>query len=127
MPITEPDKADTDVRREMQLAAYKHDLTKAVKVEDLAKFYLDAGADPKYIAYRFGVALERCQRYAAALTKQREKQREREQSARGNREAPEIRQEPDAARGPDEVSVPPSRRQGMGIETAGSADCEAHG
>jgi hypothetical protein len=72
------EEADTDVRREMQLAAYKSDLARAVKVEDLAKFYLDSGADPKYIAFRFGVALERCQRYAEALTKQRDKKRERE-------------------------------------------------
>lgn len=61
----------------MQLAAYKHDLSRAVKVEDLAKFYLEAGADPAYIAYRFGLALDRCQKYAEALTKQREKKRER--------------------------------------------------
>ena len=80
-------KADTDVKREMQLAAYKHDLSKAVKVEDLAKFYLEAGHDPKYIAYRFGIALERCQRYVEALTRQREKQRERENAMSGNREA----------------------------------------
>lgn len=90
-------KGDTDVKREMQLAAYKHDLSKAVKVEDLAKFYLEAGHDPKYIAYRFGIALERCQRYVEALTRQREKQRERANAARGNQEAPEIGQEPDPA------------------------------
>ena len=81
---------DTDVKREMQLAAYKHDLSKAVKVEDLAKFYLEAGHDPKYIAYRFGIALERCQRYVEALTKQREKQRERQDAMRGDREAPAV-------------------------------------
>ena len=70
-------KADPDLKREMQLAAYKHDLSRAVKVEDLARYYLDTGADPHYIAYRFGVALERCQRYAEALTKQREQRKSR--------------------------------------------------
>jgi hypothetical protein len=93
----EQSKADTDVRREMQLAAYKHDISKAMKVEDLAKHYLDAGADPAYVAYRFGVALERCQRYAAALKQQQEKQRERANAVRGNTEAPEVGQEPDAS------------------------------
>ena len=89
--------AEPDLKREMQLAAYKHDLSRAVRVEDLAKYYLDAGVDPHYIAFRFGVALDRCQKYAAALTKQSEKQRERELAARGDTQAPEIRQEPDAA------------------------------
>lgn len=83
-------KDDTDVKREMQLAAYRHDLSTATKVEDLAKFYLEAGSDPAYVAYRFGLALERCRRYAEALTKQREKQRERVKSTSGDREAPEV-------------------------------------
>jgi hypothetical protein len=75
-------KADTDVKREMQMAAYRHDMAGAVKVEDLAKFYIEAGVDPAYVAYRFGVALERCRRYAEAITKQREKQREHTNAAR---------------------------------------------
>lgn len=69
--------------------ALKRDLAGAHKVEDLAKFYLQAGMDPKYVAHLFMVSLERCQRYAEALQKQREAQRER-QSARGYSEAPEI-------------------------------------
>jgi hypothetical protein len=81
---------DPDLKREMRLEAYKHDLSKAVKVEDLAKYYLEAGADPHYIAHRFGVALERCRAYAEALTKQREQKRAYEQSVRSHREAPQI-------------------------------------
>ena len=86
----EMSEQDPDLKREMQLAAYKHDLSKAQKVEDIAKFYLEAGANPKYVAQRYGLPIERCQRYVDALTKQREQNRERVQSARGNREVPEI-------------------------------------
>ena len=68
--------SDPDLKRQMQLEAYKHDLSKAVKVEDLAKFYLEAGAEPRWIAHRFGLALERCRAYVDALTQQREKRRE---------------------------------------------------
>lgn len=95
-PVEQSDKADTDVKREMQLAAYKHDLSKAIKVEDLAKYYLEAGTDPAYIAYRFGIALERCQRYVEALKRIQEKKLERSNAARGDTQAPEVRQEPDA-------------------------------
>ena len=90
-------ETDPDLKRELRLEAYKRDISQAVKVQDIAKFYLEAGADPKWIAHRFGVALERCQKYAEALAKQREAKREREQSARGNRELPEIRSEPHTA------------------------------
>lgn len=104
----EPPKTEADVKREMQLAAYKHDLSKAMKVEDLAKFYLEAGADPKYIAYRFGLALERCRRYVEALTKQREKQRERTNAMRGNRPSSEIGASNHGPGGTEEVRLPSS-------------------
>lgn len=89
---TSDGKADADLKREMQLAAYKYDLSTAVKTEDLVKMYLRSGVDPKYLAIRYGVDLERCQRYVAALTKQKEARRERENTARGNTEALEGRE-----------------------------------
>jgi hypothetical protein len=70
----------------MQAAAFKYDLSTAWKLNDLVQMYLKAGSDPKYIAHRYGVDLERCERYVAALKHQQEKRREREQSARGNSE-----------------------------------------
>jgi hypothetical protein len=85
-------KADADVKREIQLASLRHDIATAPKLEDIVKLALQAGADPQYIAYRYGVDLERCQRYVAALNKQKEIQREREESARGDIELPEIGQ-----------------------------------
>ena len=88
--MEQSDKSDTDVRRAMQIESLKHDLSKALKLNELVVMYLRAGTDPKYIAYRFGVDLERCERYVAALNKQKEQQREREESARGDSEVPEI-------------------------------------
>ncbi len=81
-----------DVRREMQAAALAYDNSQRLNVVDIVTKYLKAGADPKYIAHRFGVDLERCLRYVAALTKQQELKREREKSARGDSEVPEVRE-----------------------------------
>lgn len=91
--------SDKDLKREMQLESYKHDLARAVKVEDLAKFYLESGTDPAFIAYRFGLGLERCRAYVEALTKQRQKQRERQNAMRNGHVASEEERTPDAARG----------------------------
>lgn len=55
------------------LERMKKDRESAVKLEDLAQTYLKRGADPRYIANRFGVDLERCQKYVAALRAQKEK------------------------------------------------------
>jgi len=76
-------KADADVKREIQLASLRHDIATAPKLEDIVKHALQAGTDPKYIAYRYGVDLERCQRYVAALNKQKETQRERVHASQG--------------------------------------------
>jgi hypothetical protein len=67
----EPAKADTDVRREMQ---QRVDMLSAVKLQDVVVHALKAGADPKYVAHKFGVSLERCERYVAAVAKQKEAQ-----------------------------------------------------
>jgi hypothetical protein len=77
-------------KREAQEAQYKRDMENAAKVEYVATMYLRAGSDPAYIAQRYGMDVERCRRYQAAYMKQQEQKHEREQSARGDREAPEI-------------------------------------
>jgi hypothetical protein len=59
------------LRRQMQAESFKRDLDNALKREDVAKYYIDAGMDPKYVAHRYEVSLERCERYAAALAEQR--------------------------------------------------------
>jgi hypothetical protein len=71
---------DPGLKREMQLEAYRHDLSKTLKVEDIAKYYLDAGMEPSWIAHRFGLALERCQAYAQRIKEQREEKRTRRSS-----------------------------------------------
>jgi hypothetical protein len=55
------------------LERMKRDLSSATDRISLAKFYLAAGESPRYVSHRFGVDLERCERYAAALKQQREK------------------------------------------------------
>ena len=100
------DKADTSLKREMQLAAYRHDLSRAVKVDDLAQYYLKNGMDPHWIAYRFGVALERCQRYAEALKQSREKQSEREQPVRSHCKTPSVGASDNGPGGVEEVQLP---------------------
>ena len=90
MGMSEPSKADTDVRREMQLASLRYDLSTAPKKDEIVKYYLGAGVDPAWLSTRYGVDLERCRRYVAALTKQKEQQRERENAARGNSDLPEV-------------------------------------
>lgn len=120
-------KADTDVRREMQVAAYKADLAKAQKVEDIAQFYLKAGTDPAYVAHRYGLDVERCRRYVAALTKQKEAQREREHAMRGNQEAPQSWSFDHGIGGAEQVRVDETRCADMGPEETGDAYRQAHG
>lgn len=81
---------EKQLKRQMQVEALRHDFSRAMRREDQAKFYLQHGSDPKYIAHRFGIDLERCERYAAALKQQKEKQRERSDAMSGNREAPSV-------------------------------------
>jgi hypothetical protein len=85
----EPDKpavTTLDPRKE----AFRRDIESALRVHDLVTMALKAGADPKYIAARYGVDLERCERYVAALKAQEGKKREREITARGDSELPEV-------------------------------------
>lgn len=96
MPLM-AERADKDIKREMQLAAYEHDLSMAAKTEDIVKMYLQKGADPQYISMRYGIDLERCRRYVAALTKQKEEQRERENAMRNGHATPQKERESDAA------------------------------
>jgi hypothetical protein len=71
-------------KREAQTQQLERDLAASHKTKDLVVMYLRSGTCPKYIAQRYGVDLERCERYVAALKAQQEQKREREQSARGN-------------------------------------------
>jgi len=81
---------DQELKRQMQVEALKHDLSRAMPVAEQAKFYLQQGTSPKYIAHRYGLDLERCERYAAAVKQQKEKQRERSDAMSGNRETPVV-------------------------------------
>jgi len=77
-----PDKADTDVRREMQRAALVHDLSKAKTLREYAWEAIQNGSDPLYVAVRYGFTLEEMQR-AKTVHEQREKERQ-ERINRGN-------------------------------------------
>ena len=70
--MTDSDKSDTDIRRDQQRAVLERDLSTAVKRDELARFYLEAGMSPQYVAHNYGVSLERCERFAAALARKRE-------------------------------------------------------
>ena len=70
--MTEP---DPDVKRELQRESMKHDLAQALRIDDCARFAIDAGANAAYVSLRYGVDLERCQRYAEAIAEQRAKRK----------------------------------------------------
>ena len=74
----------------------KRDLQNALSRDETVKLYLRQGVDPKYLAMRYGIDLDRCERYVAALTKQQEQKHAREKSVRGNSEAPEVGEVPDS-------------------------------
>lgn len=52
--------------------------------EDLAKNAIKLGCDPRYAAVHYNVDLERCLRYAEALEKQRDEQRDRVAASTGD-------------------------------------------
>lgn len=56
-----------DVERDLARERLKADLSKAMTLEELAKFALKSGHDPKYVAHRYGFPLERCLQYKAAI------------------------------------------------------------
>lgn len=91
---------ERDVKREMQLAALKHDLSTAKRLKDVVLGEIRLGARPEWVAMKYGhlgVTLERVLAAKAAIDKQEELKRERIESARGDREVPEVGQEPDGA------------------------------
>jgi hypothetical protein len=111
----------------MQQASLQNDLSKAWKVNDLVQMYLKAGSSPKYIAHRYGVDLERCERYVAALKQQQEKRRERDNAMRGDSETPESREIVNGSGGADEVRVAETRGADMGPEETGTTYRQANG
>lgn len=77
----------------MQMAALQYDISTARPLKELVLGELKNGTRPEWIATRyahFGVTLERVLAAKAAIDKQEQLKREREQSARGNREASEV-------------------------------------
>jgi hypothetical protein len=89
----EQSKADTDVKREMQMASLRHDLATAPKLKELVLYELSNGVSAEWIAMKYrhmGASLERVVAFKAALDKQEGLKRERIQSARGNREVSEV-------------------------------------
>lgn len=87
MGVSDAAKADTDVRREMQQAALRYDVSTARKLKDIVLHELGCGVSAEYIATKYGhlgASLERVKAFKAALDKQAEKQREREQDSTGS-------------------------------------------
>jgi hypothetical protein len=71
--VEQTDKADTDVRRAMQLETLKRDLERAPKLEEVVRYYLEAGTNPRWVAHQYGVDLARCERYLEAVKARAEK------------------------------------------------------
>lgn len=69
-------------KREAQAEQLKRELGSARRAKDLAWEAIKGGADPAYIAMRYGFTLEEMQR-AKEVHEQREKERQ-ERIARGN-------------------------------------------
>ena len=91
------DESRALAKREAQVEQMQRDRANAPRLTDVVTMALKAGADPKYIAMRYGVDLERCERYVAALRAQEEKRREREVTARGDSETLEVGEISDGA------------------------------
>lgn len=75
-------KADADVKRQMQIEALKHDLSKAKTLREYAWVAIQNGCDPAYVAMRYGFTVEEMQR-AKEIHEQREKEKQ-ERATRGN-------------------------------------------
>jgi hypothetical protein len=61
-----------DEQRALAVEDLKRTVSSAPKLEDIIKYQLQLGADPRYVAMKFGIEVERCQRYSVAW-KAREK------------------------------------------------------
>jgi hypothetical protein len=59
---SETPKADTDVRREMQRAALKQDISTARPIKELAWEAIKNGCSPEFVAYRYGFKVEEMRR-----------------------------------------------------------------
>lgn len=95
---TSDGKADTDVKREMREAAMRYDRSTALPLRDVVLGELKNGVRPEWIAVKYGhlgATLERVMAFKAAIDKQQEKQRERQNAARGNQESLEVGAVPD--------------------------------
>lgn len=73
-----------DEQKAAAVEQLKRDRAASLPLEELVKRELQIGTNPKWVSVRYGVDLERCERYAAALQKQREKQLERQQESTGS-------------------------------------------
>lgn len=89
---TSDSKADADVKREMQHAALKFDISTAKPLKEIVLGEIKLGIRPEWIATKYqhlGVTLERVLAAKAAIEKQSEARRERENAARNGFEAPQ--------------------------------------
>jgi hypothetical protein len=114
----------------MQHAALKFDLSTARPLRDLVLAEIKNGVDLKWIATKYGhlgATLDRVLTAKAAIDKQKELQRERENAARGNREAPEVGPVSDAAGGVEAVRVDEAGSSDLGAQARGYADRQANG
>lgn len=76
-----------DEARDHALEKIKADREKALSLEQIASEALKAGADPKYVAHRYGFTVERCLKFKAAIEKQEELKRERQNAVRNGHAA----------------------------------------
>lgn len=86
-----------DVAKEIARESLKADLAKAIKLETLAEAALKAGADPKYVAHRYGFTLERCQKFKGEIEKREALKRERQIAVRNGHAPSEAKGSVDAA------------------------------
>jgi hypothetical protein len=65
-------------KREAQLEQLQRDTSGLPRREDLARSEILNGSNPRYVAMKYGLDVERCEKYRAALDFQQEQRRERQ-------------------------------------------------
>jgi len=73
--ISDPLKDDSRAlaKQEAQREQLKRDRANLPRREDLARFEIRNGSSPTFVAFKYGLDVERCVQYSAALEVQREK------------------------------------------------------
>ena len=56
-----------DEQRALAIEDFKRTYAEAPKLEEIVKYHLQLGMDPRYVAVKYGMDVERCQRYAERI------------------------------------------------------------